>query len=126
MKSLLISLLLLSLANAQSLPNAPSKTEKRIFWISNAVVLPASIVYDAEVTHQGIAHHKCWEANSNLPRHPSRGQLYLYNGAFAAAEFGLDLLLHKAHIHYLDNAGAVFGSIVHFQAGSTWFTKGCY
>ena len=131
----LLGLLLLScLCSAQNnppgyeLPQAPSssKIEKRIFWITNGIFLPASVIYDVEVTHQGLAHHRCVEGNEFLAGHPSRGQLYLVNGGFALGEFGVDYLLHRAHVHWIDNMGAVAGGIVHFQAGSTWFTHGCY
>lgn len=34
---------------------------------------------DVEITHAGIAHHRCVEVNSELPTRPSRKQLYVYN-----------------------------------------------
>jgi hypothetical protein len=38
--------------------------------------LVISTMYDVEVTHQGIAHHNCSEANPLVPARPSRLQLY--------------------------------------------------
>lgn len=136
MKQLLLLLLLGLSSFGQVKPNPPgyelpqapssSKIENRIFWITHGIFLPASVVYDVEVTHQGLAHHKCIEGNPILRGHPSRGQLYLLDGGAALGEFGLDYLLHRAHLKYVDNVSAVIGGVFHFQAGSTWFTHGCY
>jgi hypothetical protein len=42
------------------------------FWVAHGLFLD-SIIYDAELTHQGLAHHRCVEGNINLGQRPSRG-----------------------------------------------------
>ncbi|MGA8762206.1 MAG: hypothetical protein WB562_04875 [Candidatus Sulfotelmatobacter sp.] len=79
-----------------------------------------SIVYDTELTHQGIAHHNCAEANPNLGSHPSRGKIYRQNIPAFSAVSGLDWVTAKTGIPYLPYIGPVVGTVVHLTAGSKW------
>ena len=99
-KFLLLTLLVLFLglsAVGQNLPDAPqpqpvkkcgpwscwnptTRPTKEVFkdktFLAVVSTDAAVIVFDNEMTHEGLAHHKCVEGNPNLPMHPSRGQLY--------------------------------------------------
>ena len=44
-------------------------------WLITQGAWLGAIVYDVELTHQGLAHHKCVEQNGDTA-HPSRGELY--------------------------------------------------
>ena len=82
-----------------------------------------SIVYDAELTHQGLAHHNCAEANPNLGSHPSRGQIYRENMLAFSAISGFDWLIAKAKIPYIPYIGPAVGSAIHLTAGSKWLAQ---
>jgi len=94
------------------------------FVVAHAAYLGA-IVYDIEVTHQGLAHHKCVEGTGADPT-PSRGQLYGKDLPVFAASAGLDWLLAKYKIPYLPYVLPVAGAVVHVRGGTKWFTEGCY
>jgi hypothetical protein len=99
-------------------------------WVIAHSVFAASIVYDAEVTHTGIAHHKCVEQNSDLPRHPSRGELYRDSALPFAVMTGFDLLVQSRHLPkgaaWIGYIGAIYGTGIHAGYGSTWFGAGCW
>jgi len=101
----------------------PSVWNKK-FIAAHAAYLGA-IVYDIEVTHQGLAHHKCLEA-TGADRTPSRGQLYGKDLPIFAASTGLDWLLAKYQIPYMPYVLPVAGTVVHVHGGTKWFTEGCY
>ena len=82
-----------------------------------------SIVYDAELTHQGLAHHNCVEANPNLGSHPSRAEIYRENVVAFGAINGLDWFAAKIKIRYLPYIGPVVGTVVHLTAGSKWLAQ---
>lgn len=87
------------------------------FWLG-------SIVYDAELTHQGLAHHKCVEASNLIDDpHPGRGELY----AWAVPEFAAGTALNYLMIRFvgkpliLETAG--IASTSHLRGGSRWLTN---
>lgn len=82
-----------------------------------------SIVCDTELTHQGLAHHNCVEANPNLGSHPSRGRIYRQNILAFSAVSGLDWVTAKTRIPYLPYIGPVVGTVVHLRAGSKWLAQ---
>jgi hypothetical protein len=94
------------------------------FIAAHAAYLGA-IVYDIEVTHQGLAHHKCLEKTGGDPS-PSRGELYGKDLPVYAASAGLDWVLAKYKIPYMPYVLPVAGTVVHVQGGTKWFTEGCY
>lgn len=111
-----------------SIPHQPAvPLEKRAtvwnkkFIAAHAVFLGA-IVYDAELTHQGLAHHKCVEANTSFGTHPSRGEIYGKSLLAFGAIGGMDWLLAKTGIRYVPYVGPAFGSAIHFTGGSKWLT----
>ncbi len=84
-----------------------------------------AIVYDIEVTHQGLAHHKCVE-ETGTDRIPSRGELYGKDLPVFAASMGLDWLLARYKIPYMPYVLPAAGTVVHVRGGTKWFTEGCY
>jgi hypothetical protein len=83
-----------------------------------------SIVYDAELTHQGLAHHKCVEANPYLGLHPSRGELYKQNLLTFGGIGGLDWLAGRfIKIPYVPYVTPVVETTLHIQGGSKWLTE---
>ena len=96
-----------------------------LFWTAHTISFLANVA-DAEATHQGLAGCHNWvEKNPELPRHPSRGDLYRYNmlgwGGFMAADF----LLRKAGIPIAPFAAPIQGTYVHVKGTMTWANHGC-
>jgi hypothetical protein len=93
-------------------------------FIAAHAVLLGSMVYDAELTHVGLAHHKCVEANPYLGAHPSRGEIYGQNLLAFAAIAGLDWITAKLiKVHCLPYVAPIAESVVHFRGGSQWLTE---
>lgn len=84
------------------------------FWLG-------SIVYDAELTHQGLAHHKCVEATTLVDdRHPSRGELYAWDVPEFAAGTALNYLMMRFVGKPLIFETAGIASAEHLRGGSKW------
>ena len=93
------------------------------FIVAHAVLL-GSLVYDAELTHEGLAHHKCVEANPYLGVHPSRGEIYGENLLAFGAITGLDWITARLiKVHYLPYVLPAAESVVHLRGGSQWLTE---
>jgi hypothetical protein len=106
----------------RSLAGHPSRLG---FWTAHAGLLGAT-VYDEEITHAGLAHHKCTETNPDLPAHPTRGQLYRNGLLTDAVLTGIDYLLYKKIAHGSQFIGAAYGVEVHVRGGTGWLTEGCW
>jgi hypothetical protein len=91
----------------------------RIFLVSHAIWL-SSIVYDIELTHQGLAHHNCVEGNLNAGEHPGRTELYVGSIPTTALMFALDIFWTKYLFQPNAVIGPVIGSAYHFRGGSQW------
>jgi hypothetical protein len=105
---------------------APAVESVRVFsktFIAVHSVFWGSIVYDAELTHQGLAHHKCVESNPALGTHPSRGKIYGENLLTFSAISGLDWVAAKMKIRYLPYVGPAVGTAIHITGGSKWLTE---
>ena len=102
------------------------KTFTKRFVIAHGVYL-ASIVYDVEVTHAGVAHHNCQEGNTDLSSRPSRGELYRSN----LLEFGVltafDAFIQSRHFEkkqgWVAYIGSSYGTVVHLKAGTRWLAE---
>jgi hypothetical protein len=94
----------------------------RIFVISHAVWL-GSIVYDVELTHQGLAHHNCIEANLNAGEHPGRTALYVGSIPTTALGLAWDFFWTKYLFEPNGVAGPIVGSIYHIRGGTRWLTE---
>lgn len=119
----LIILLLISFASAQTLYDAPSSVaghpSKAGFWIAHAGLLAATI-YDEELTHAGLAKHKCVEGNPDLSYHPTRGQLYAEGLGIDAGITLFDYLLLRKLAHGSQFLGAGIGIVKHVDGGTRW------
>lgn len=104
-------------------------------WAAH-MVLAGSMVFDAEVTHQGLAHHRCVEGNIDIGEHPSRKALYLDDLVqFLPATLLFDWFIggvggRASHANRwlsqpLKFEGALIGSVVHIRGGIQWFTHDC-
>jgi hypothetical protein len=106
----------------------PAVERVRVFnkkFIAVHAAYLGSIVYDTELTHEGLAHHRCVESNASLGTHPSRGEMYQQNMLAFSAIGGLDWLTAKLKLRYLPYITPVVGSAVHLTGGSKWLT-GCW
>jgi hypothetical protein len=84
----------------------------------------ASIVYDAELTHQGLAHHKCVESNTELGPHPGRGTIYGQNMLAFGVIGGLDWVAARfIKIPFLPYVTPSVASAEHITGGSKWLTE---
>jgi len=101
----------------------PAKVLNKKFIAMHAALF-GSVVFDSEVTHQGIAHHKCVEAHGNP--YPSRGQLYAKNLSVAATLTGIDYVLQRLRVPFIPYAPAAIRTYKHIHGGMQWFTEGCY
>jgi len=111
-------------ARVQALESAVARGEiwNRKFLAAHAAFL-GSIVYDAELTHQGLAHHNCVEGNPNLGSHPSRGDLYRINGLAFGAISGFDWFAAKSKMRLVPYIGPIVGTAIHLTAGSKWLSE---
>jgi hypothetical protein len=100
------------------------KLVNRKFIIAYSVFL-GSVVYDVEVTHQGLAHHKCQELNGNS-RTPSRGNLYARQLPIFGVATALGLFMRAGRLPLAPYAPAITGTVISIRGGTQWFTHGCY
>jgi hypothetical protein len=96
------------------------------------IFLAGATIFDIEMTHEGIAHHKCVEGNLALSRQPSRGELYFDNlQQFVPVVVisGLTALSGRAaHLPVwfwktMEYMGPVYGSTIHLRGGIHWYTR---
>lgn len=93
----------------------------KTFWVFHGAML-ASTIYDVEITHEGLAHHKCVE-NSFENQYPSRGDLYKTNLPFIAGFTVADLLLRKVGVPFGYYVAPAVGSFKHLRGGTKWLTN---
>jgi len=117
----------LTYAPTRSRAPEPALKTVKVFnkkFIAAHTAFLASIVYDAELTHQGLAHHKCVEANPYLGLHPSRGEVYRQNLLAFGAISGLDWATARfIKIPYIPYVTPIVETTVHIQGGSKWLTE---
>lgn len=98
-------------------------------WLGAHAFYLGTEVYDAEMTHEGLAHHRCREGNLSLGAHPSRGDLYRSNLIEWGLVSGIDLLMQAAHppkaFKWVPYMGAAYGSQDHLRGGTSWL-MGCW
>ncbi len=103
----------------------PLRTNHEVFhdktWQVAQSFWMGSIVYDVEATHQGIAHHKCVEANDGLNIRPSRFVLYRDHIAEYAAGTAFSLAMLKYVSKALLIEFPAMSSVGHLRGGSEWF-----
>jgi hypothetical protein len=107
----------------ESTPPIKNNTVFTTKFIAVHAALLASTVYDAEVTHQGLAHHKCAEGNAHLGTHPGRGKIYAESLLAFGAISGLDWLIARTRIRYLPYIAPTAETEVHLSGGSRWLAE---
>lgn len=102
----------------------PLRTNYEVFhdkaWIATQAVWLGGIAYDVEITHEGIAHHRCEEGNINLTRHPSRGDLYRSDLPEYAIGTAFNVIVLKFLAKPLIFEWPAISTGRHLQAGSSW------
>jgi hypothetical protein len=100
-------------------PNA--EVLKNGAFLFAAVGDAAVATFDVEMTHQGLAHHRCVEANPGLPLHPSRGQLYRSDAMEEATVAGFGFLSTKLGLpRWITLAMLPYPAEVHIRGGMSW------
>lgn len=95
-------------------------TRSKTFWAAHGIFLAAT-VYDVEITHAGLAHHRCVEAGENP--HPSRGELYASDLPWVAGFTVADLFLRKIGVPFGYYVPPAVGSIKHIRGGTRWLSE---
>jgi hypothetical protein len=94
--------------------------KRKVFWGTfTGDVLFGS--FDAEMTHEGLAHHRCVEHNINPP-YPSRWQLYRANIPENAATGVASFLLTKLKApKWLTPMILTPAAVAHLRGGIGWY-----
>lgn len=102
----------------------PLRTNYEVFhdktWLTTQAVWLGAIVYDVEVTHAGVAHHRCAEGNEDLAAHPSRGELYRSNIPEYAVGTAFNWLMLKYMTKPLIFVFSGYDTIKHLRGGTGW------
>jgi hypothetical protein len=114
----------------EQLHTCPVWTKK---FIAAHVAFLGALAYDIEVTHQGLARHKCPEGDlaAGLGSHPGRSALYRDDLLeqflpITAWDFLMAKLKPPRPFFWLPYMGATAGVSSHVRAGTEWFTGGCW
>jgi len=101
-----------------------AKSFDKKFWIAPGIFLD-SIIYDAELTRQRLAHHRCVE-DTLTGQHSPRAEIY---GNNLLEQFLPLTFMQRALGKYVWKGqryeGATLGSVIHFRGGTQWLTSGC-
>jgi hypothetical protein len=114
--------------------NLPDNPQPRVFskafLIGHGIYL-ASNVFDIEMTHQGLAHHRCVEGGFDGGQHPSRGELYRGDlPVFGFLTF-MDILFKMEYnrpdirtkwLVWMPFSFAGWGTMGHLRGGIKWYT----
>jgi hypothetical protein len=115
---------------ADTAPKPAPIWDKRM-WAAT-MFLTGAAIFDIEMTHQGVAHHKCIEGNLSLANHPSRFELYFDNFQDLAPKVLLNSLavlgMRAAHLprRYwkpVGYAGPLYAGAIHLRGGIQWYAR---
>jgi hypothetical protein len=102
---------------------APLRTNRQAFhdktWLVAQTAWLGTIVYDSELTHQGLAHHNCVEKNGNNP-HPSRAELYRSDIPEYAVGTAVNWMVLRFVGKPLMFEFPSYSGIQHIRGGSSW------
>jgi hypothetical protein len=101
--------------------NVPTKEvlRSKALWLTFGADV-ALTTLDAEVTHEGLAHHLCVEKNIDPP-YPSRWQLYRAQLPENAAVFAVSFLWLKLHgPKYIMPGFLAFPAVAHIRGAAGW------
>jgi hypothetical protein len=100
------------------------RTNRQVFhdktWLGVQGFWLGTIVYDTELTHQGLAHHNCVEGNAGLGPDPSRGDLYRYNMLVYTVGTSYNWLVMRFVGKPLIFTFPAVNSFQHLRGGSKW------
>jgi hypothetical protein len=106
---------------------APLRTNREAFrdktWLAAQTVWLGAIVYDSELTHEGLAHHRCVEGNSDLGPHPSRRAIYLSDLPEYAVGTAFNWLVLRYVGKPLIFEFPSYGTVQHVRGGSAWLSN---
>ena len=95
--------------------------DKSLFTVQT--IWLGSIVYDAELTHQGLAHHKCVEGSMGNNLHPSRAELYRSTIPEYTVGTAFNWLMMKYMSKSLIMVFPSYSATVHLRGGTTWLAN---
>jgi hypothetical protein len=102
---------------------APLRSNREVFhdrtWLATQSFWLGTIVYDSELTHQGLAHHNCVEG-SQIGPHPSRGALYRSDLPEYVVGTAFNYLALRFLAKPLIFEFAAYGSVEHLRGGTAW------
>ena len=110
-----------------------TRTVSRKFLLAHGVWLAAN-VFDIEMTHEGMAHHKCVEGGfGGATRNPSRSELYATDMSIFAALSGIDYFIQRRAnssaewkpFRWIPYINPAWGTAVHIKGGYAWYS-GCW
>lgn len=139
---LCMPLVLCCVLHGQNLPDAPSATRRvpyaalrspqlgwgetfksKKFVIPTAVMF-AAVIFDAETTHAGVGRHRCVESNTDLPWHPSRGELYRNMLITRIPIATMGYFFTKSKFPWPIYAGmAGYGTAVNIKGAASWYAN---
>jgi hypothetical protein len=89
-------------------------------WVIDGVFM-ASQIFDAEMTHEGLAHHRCTE-RSVKPPYPNRYDLYRADLLATIMELGLNAFSTKAKMPtWLPLVWTTYPVQAHIRGGLNWY-----
>jgi hypothetical protein len=89
-------------------------------WVIDGVFM-ASQIFDAEMTHEGLAHHRCVERNVKPP-YPNRYDLYRADLLATVMELGLNAFSTKAKMPgWLPLVWTTYPVESHIRGGLNWY-----
>jgi len=114
------------------LPDNPQpRVFTKSFLIGHGVYLAAN-VFDIEMTHQGIAHHRCVEGGFDGERHPARGEMYAIDMTVLTFSTLVDALFkyelnqpnnHTKWLAWTPFTLAGWGTVGHLRGGIKWYAN---
>jgi hypothetical protein len=105
----------------------PLRTNREAFhdktWRATQSVWLGAIIYDSELTHQGLAHHNCVEGNRDLSHHPSRAAIYLSDLPAYSVGTAFNYLALRFVGKPLIFEFAGINTVQHLIGGSQWLER---
>lgn len=109
----------------------PPKTLTKTFLIAHGVWL-ASNVFDIEMTHEGVTHHRCVEGGEGISdAHPSRSEMYANDGIVFAVGTLFDWVMQRTvrregggkAFFWAPYIFAGYGTALHLKGGIDWYSR---
>lgn len=103
-----------------------SRSNREVFknkpYLFTVLTDVASGVFDAEMSHEGYAHHRCIEGGEGLGRYATRGALYRNNLPEQLFVIGYGFIATKAKMpSWLMPVPVIYAVQSHLRAGLQWW-----